>query len=39
MHLVLLQGLALWEEQRDDAVCVVVGTQDLRPASSDMKVI
>jgi hypothetical protein len=32
MHLVFLQGLALGKKQRDYAVCVIVGTKDLRTA-------
>ncbi len=39
VYLVLLEGIALREEQRDYAVRVVVGTKYLWAPSDDMKVI
>jgi hypothetical protein len=35
VHLVLLQGLALGQQQRDDAVGIVIGTKYLRLVSHD----
>ncbi len=35
VHLVLLQRLALGQQQRDDAVGIVIGTKDLRLVSHD----
>jgi hypothetical protein len=39
VDLVLLQGLALGEQQRDHAVGVVVGSQDLRLVRGDAQTI
>jgi hypothetical protein len=39
VHLVLLQGLALGEQQRDDAIGIVIGTKDLWLVSRDTQTI
>jgi hypothetical protein len=39
VHLVLLHGLALEQQQRDDAVGVIVGPEDLRLARRDTQTI
>jgi hypothetical protein len=39
VDLVLLQGLALGQQQRDDAVDVLVGAQDLRLVRGDSQTI
>lgn len=39
VHLVLLQGLALGQQQRDNAVGIVIGTKDLRLVSRDTQTI
>ena len=39
MHLVLLQGLALGQQQRDDAAGLIVGTKDLRLVRRDTQTI
>jgi hypothetical protein len=39
VHLVLLQRLALWQQQRDDPVGIVIGTKDLRTVGRDTQTI
>ena len=39
VHLVLLQGLALGQQQRDDAVGIIVGAKDLRLVRRDTQTI
>jgi hypothetical protein len=39
VHLVLLQGLALGQQQRDDPVGIIVGPEDLRLVRRDTQAI
>jgi hypothetical protein len=39
MHLMFLRGLALGQQERDNAVCIIVGTKDLRAVSRDSQPI
>jgi hypothetical protein len=39
VHLVLLKGLALRQQKRDDAVGVVIGAKDLGMVSRNVKTI